>query len=83
VAAALRRSSSWASLTEGLGARVYDASMDRGSRREHLEGLLEELREQRKVDIDQVLMELVHFVFELDDDVRSLNAKISQLEHRR
>jgi hypothetical protein len=54
--------------------------MDRRSRREHLEGLLAELREQRKVDIDQVLMELVHFVFELDDDVRSLNAKISQLE---
>ena len=56
--------------------------MDRRSRREHLEGLLEELREQRKVDIDQVLMELVHFVFELDDDVNSLNAKISQLERR-
>ncbi len=56
--------------------------MDRGSRREHLEGLLEELREQRKVDIDQVLMELVHFVFELDDDVKSSNAKISQLERR-
>jgi hypothetical protein len=56
--------------------------MDRRSRREHLEGLLEELREQRKVDIDQVLMELVHFMFELDDDVKSLNAKISQLEHR-
>ena len=56
--------------------------MDRRSRREHLDGLLEELREQRKVDIDQVLMELIHFVFELDDDVKSLNAKISQLEHR-
>lgn len=56
--------------------------MDRGSRREHLEGLLEELREQRKVDIDQVLMELVHFVFELDDDVRNLNAQITRLERR-
>ncbi len=54
--------------------------MDRRSRREHLEGLLEELRERRKVDIDQVLMELVHFVFELDDDVRNLNAQISKLE---
>lgn len=54
--------------------------MDRASRREHLEGLLEELREQRKVDVDQVLMELVHFVFELDDDLRNLNAQISRLE---
>lgn len=53
--------------------------MDRESRREHLEGLLEELREQRKVDVDQVLMELVHFVFELDDEVRSLSAQIAKL----
>jgi hypothetical protein len=56
--------------------------VDRSSRREHLEGLLRELREQRKVDYDQLLMELLHFVFELDDDVRGLNAKISQLEQR-
>jgi hypothetical protein len=54
--------------------------MDRSARREHLEGLLGELREQRKVDLDQVLMELVHFVFELDDEVRSLSAQISELE---
>lgn len=54
--------------------------MDRSARREHLEGLLGELREQRKVDFDQVLMELVHFVFELDDEVKSLNAQISKLE---
>jgi hypothetical protein len=56
--------------------------MDRNARREHLEGLLKELREQRKVDVDQVLMELIHFVFELDDDVRRLNATLSQLERR-
>jgi hypothetical protein len=56
--------------------------MDRGSRREHLKGLLEELREQRKVDVDQVLMELVHFVFELDDEVRRLSSEISTLERR-
>lgn len=56
--------------------------MDRRSRREHLQGLLEELREQRKVDVDQVLMELVHFVFELDDEVRNLNARISELKRR-
>jgi hypothetical protein len=56
--------------------------MDRSARREHLEGLLEELREQRKVDVDQVLMELVHFAFELDDEVTALNAQISKLERR-
>jgi hypothetical protein len=56
--------------------------MDRSARREHLEGLLEEIREQRKVDVDQLLMELVHFVFELDDEVKNLNAKISNLERR-
>ena len=54
--------------------------MDRESRREHLSGLLEELRAQRKVDVDQVLMELVHFVFELDDDLRQLNIRVSKLE---
>lgn len=54
--------------------------MDREPRREHLEGLLEGLRAQRKVDIDQVLMELVHFVFELDDDLRQLDDRVSRLE---
>jgi len=56
--------------------------MDRSARREHLEGLLAELREQRKVDNDQLLMELLHLVFELDDEVRSLTAKVSRLEQR-
>jgi hypothetical protein len=56
--------------------------MERASRREHLEGLLEGLREQRKVDIDQVLMELLHFVFELDDEVRSLHGQVASLERR-
>lgn len=41
-----------------------------------------ELREQRKVDADQLLMELLHFVFELDDEIRNLNAQVSQLERR-
>lgn len=40
---------------------AYDPQMDRSARREHLEGLLEEIREQRKADVDQVLMELIHF----------------------
>ncbi len=54
--------------------------MDRDARREHLTGLLEELREQRKVDVDQLLMELVHFVIELDDGMRELDARVSELE---
>jgi hypothetical protein len=56
--------------------------MDRGTRREHIEALLEELREQRKVDIDQLLMELVHFVFELDDDLRRLSAQVAKVDQR-
>lgn len=56
--------------------------MDRGTRREHIEALLEELREQRKVDIDQLLMELVHFVFELDDDLRQLSAQVAKVDQR-
>jgi hypothetical protein len=46
--------------------------MDRSARREHLESLLEELRGQRKVDSDQLMMELLHFVFELDDELSRL-----------
>lgn len=56
--------------------------MDRNTRREHLQGILEELREQRKVDTDQLLMELLHFAFELDDELRQLDAQISELEQR-
>jgi hypothetical protein len=56
--------------------------MDRNTRREHLQGILEGLREQRKVDIDQLLMELLHFAFELDDSLRELDARVSELEQR-
>jgi hypothetical protein len=54
--------------------------MDREARREYLESLLTDLREQRKVDSDQLLMELLHFVFELDDEARELAAKVEALE---
>jgi hypothetical protein len=56
--------------------------MDRQARREHLEALLDELLAQRKVDVDQLLMELLHVVFELDDEVRQLSTQISKLERR-
>jgi len=54
--------------------------MDRVARREYLESLLTELSEQRKVDADQLLMELLHFVFELDDEARELAAKVEALQ---
>lgn len=60
----------------------YAPQMDRNARREHLQGILEEVREQRKIDVDQLLMELLHFVFELDDDLRRLDASVSELEQR-
>ncbi|HEU5062050.1 MAG TPA: hypothetical protein VFT79_02720 [Solirubrobacterales bacterium] len=56
--------------------------MDRSARRGHLEGLLEEIREQRKADVDQVLMELIHFALELDDEVERLNAEIGRRSGR-
>jgi hypothetical protein len=54
--------------------------MDREARREYLESLLADLRDQRKVDPDQLLMELLHFVFELDDEARELAAKVEALK---
>ena len=54
--------------------------MDRSARRDYLEGLLTELQEQRKIDSDQLAMELLHFVFELDEEVTSLRARLSELE---
>ncbi|MGE5407687.1 MAG: hypothetical protein ACM3NV_03650 [Syntrophothermus sp.] len=52
--------------------------MDRNVRREHLERLLDEVSQQRKVDVDQLLMELVHFVIELDDELRGLEARVGE-----
>jgi hypothetical protein len=45
-------------------------------RREHLERLLDDLRNQRKVDSDEVLMELIHLLFELDDEVAELREQL-------
>jgi hypothetical protein len=61
---------------------AYHRHMDRSARREHLEGLLEEIREQRKADVDQVLMELIHFTLELDDEVERLRAEIGRRGER-
>lgn len=57
--------------------------MDREPRREYLESLLGQISAQRKVDLDQALMELIHFAIELDDEVTQLNAQVAELEERR
>lgn len=46
--------------------------MEHRERREHLERLLDDVRAQRKVNLDEVLMELIHLVVELEDEVERL-----------
>jgi uncharacterized protein (DUF2267 family) len=47
-------------------------------RREHLQRLLDDLSSQRKVNPDEVLMELIHLVLELEDEIGQLRARLSQ-----
>ncbi|HVW46407.1 MAG TPA: hypothetical protein VHA76_05090 [Solirubrobacterales bacterium] len=54
--------------------------MDRKARREYLQGFLDDLLAQKKVDTDQLLMELLHLVFELDEDLTRLDARLAELE---
>ena len=49
--------------------------MEHTERREHLQRLLDDLRSQRKVDLDEVLMELIHLVLELEDEIAQLRAQ--------
>jgi len=51
-------------------------SVEHRERREHLERLLDDLRNQRKVDSDEVLMELIHLLFEVDDEVAELRERL-------
>ena len=46
--------------------------MEHEERRQHLERILEDLSRQRKFDLDEVLMEVIHLLLELDDEVRPL-----------
>jgi hypothetical protein len=50
--------------------------VEHGERREHLERLLDDLRAQRKVDLDEVLMELIHLVLELEGEVARLRGRL-------
>ncbi len=50
--------------------------MEHAERREHLQRLLDDVRSQRKVDLDEVLMELIHLVLELEDEIAQLRARL-------
>ncbi len=50
--------------------------MDRKVRREYLERLADEIGQQRKIDVDQLLLELIHFATELDDQLSDLETKV-------
>ncbi|HEU4980252.1 MAG TPA: hypothetical protein VFT14_03475 [Solirubrobacterales bacterium] len=52
--------------------------MDRKERREHVERLLDDIRNQRKIDMDEVLMELIHLVLELEDEVTELRKRLTE-----
>ncbi|MGI9556706.1 MAG: hypothetical protein ACR2N5_02060 [Solirubrobacterales bacterium] len=50
-------------------------------RRGHLRSLLDDIATQRSVDEDDLRTELIHFVFELDDEVKALTDRIASLEN--
>lgn len=52
--------------------------VDRKERREHVERLLDDIRNQRKIDMDEVLMELIHLVLELEDEVTELRKRLAE-----
>ena len=54
-------------------------SVEHKERRQHLERLLDDIRAQRKVDSDEVLMELIHLVLELEDEIGQLRERIAHL----
>ena len=56
----------------------YDRPVQHKERREHLRRLLDDLSSQRKVDNDQLLMELIHLVLELDDEIGPLCARLAE-----
>jgi hypothetical protein len=56
--------------------------MDREARRRHAEQLLDDLRLQREVKLNEALAELIHLVLEPDDATRLLHERVSRLESR-
>jgi hypothetical protein len=53
--------------------------MEHKERREHLERLLDDISAQRKVNYDEVLMELIHLVLEVEDEVAGLREQLARL----
>lgn len=51
-------------------------------RRELVQAFLDDLRAQREVDLRKVLEELIHLAFELDEDLKELDRRVSRLEDR-
>jgi hypothetical protein len=52
--------------------------MEHKERREHLRRLLDDLSSQRKVNADEVLMELIHLVLELEDEIAQLRNRLAE-----
>ncbi|MGE5748176.1 MAG: hypothetical protein ACM33U_13080 [Solirubrobacterales bacterium] len=52
--------------------------MEHRERREHLERLLDDIRSQREVDLDEVLMEMIHLVLELEEEVARLRQIVAR-----
>ena len=52
--------------------------MERKERREHVERLLDDIRAQRKINIDEVLTELIHLVLELEDEIGQLRQRLGE-----
>jgi hypothetical protein len=54
--------------------------MDHEERRGRVQQLLDDLRMQREVDPNEALMALIHFVFELDAELKLVDERLSRLE---
>jgi hypothetical protein len=56
--------------------------MVHAERRGLVQGFLDDLRAQREVDLRDVLEELIHVVFALDEELRRLDERVLRLEER-
>jgi hypothetical protein len=56
--------------------------MDREERRSHIQRLLDDLRLQREVDLNEALEEIIHLLLELDDAMKLMDERVSRLESR-
>jgi hypothetical protein len=56
--------------------------MVHAERRGLVQGFLDDLRAQREVDLRDVLEELIHVVFALDEELKLLDERVLRLEER-